>query len=85
MVPASVKFWLVCVMLVPGLMVLFVANVAQLPELLLLQVAVSVSPASASLQITYKSGIGHIFVLVLVGASPFCVGAWFGSSMVVKL
>ena len=52
LVSGVLKLVLVCVMLVPVVMVLFVANVVHVPVLLLLHVAVSVSVVSWSLVIT---------------------------------
>jgi hypothetical protein len=63
----------VCVIFVPLLLIL-VANVAQLPELLLLQVEVRLSP-SVSLTITCRSGVKDTSVLPSYGVSPLCVGA----------
>ena len=68
-------------MLVPVVMVVFVANVCHVPELLLLHVAVMVCPGSVSVHIMYSLGIGHMSVVPFVGDSPFCVGGL----LVVKL
>jgi len=82
LVPACVKLVLVCVMLSPGVMLLFVAKSSQLPVLLLLHVAVSVSPPSASLQVTY-SGVGRqCLVVVLLGSDPVCVGGLLAAAVV---
>ena len=81
MVPGELKLLLVCVMFVPVVMVLLVANVCHVPVLLLLHVAVMVCPASVSVHMMYSLGIGHILVCPLVGDSPFCVGGL----LVVKL
>ena len=67
-------------MLVPVVMLLFVANVCHDPDELLVHVAVMVS-LSVSVQITYRAGMGHTLVAPLVGDGPLCVGALF----VVKL
>ena len=69
------KFWLVCVMLVPLVMLLFVANCVQLPVELLYHVAVMVCVVSWSLHMMYSLGMGHIPVDPFTGDGPFCVGA----------
>ena len=61
-------------MLVPELMLLFVANVCHVPELLLVHVAVMVW-LSWSLHITYSLVGMHVPVAPLVGDGPVCVGA----------
>ena len=73
--PGELKLLLVCVMLVPVVMVLFVANVCHVPVLLLLHVAVMVS-LSVSVAMMYSCWlfVGHIAVVPLVGAAPLCVG-----------
>ena len=81
MVPGELKLLLVCVMLVPVVMVLFVANCIHDPLELLYHVAVMVCPASVSVHMMYSLGVGHIPVAPFVGDGPLCVGALF----VVKL
>jgi len=61
-VPGLVKLLLVCVMLVPVVMVLFVANVVHDPDELLVHVAVMVCPGSVSVHMMYSLGVGHILV-----------------------
>ena len=90
LVPGLLKLLLVCVMLVLLLMVLLVAKSAHGPELFDFHVAFMVSLVSLSLTIMYSVGMGHMFVVVLVGASLSLT--WYGAlfaagaaALVVKL
>ena len=72
-------------MLVPVVMLLFVANVCQLPEELDHHVAVMVCPGSVSVHMMYSLGVGHILVCPFVGDGPVCVGTLFVVKLYVEL
>ena len=69
----ELKLVLVCLIVVPVVMLLFVANVCQLPELLLVQVAVMVS-LSVSVQVMFSCTCSGSLVFPLVGCGLVCVG-----------
>ena len=71
------KLVLVCVMFVPVLMLLLVANWFHVSAVLLLHHVAVIVSLSLSVHMTYRSGVVLIPVLVLLGASPVCVGSWF--------
>jgi len=81
LVPACVKLVLVCVMFIPGLVVL-VAKSSHVPVLLLRHVATSVSPPSRSLQVMYSGAGRQCLVVVLLGSGPVCVGGLFAAAVV---
>ena len=69
------KLVLVCVMFCPLVIpVVVVPNCIHDPVLLLHHVAVMVCDVSASEQTTYSVGFVCMFMVLLVGASLFCVG-----------